>query len=97
VNTALRTIVGGRLDPRDINRVETRINGQLDAILQQPINAEGFKGHVSAIRYNVDREWNAQSTQILKGEISIVALAYAKKVKTTIGYTQFLPILAEAA
>lgn len=97
VNTAMRTIVGGRIDPRDINRIETRINGQLDAILQQPINAEGFKGHVSAIRYNVDREWNAQSTQILKGELSIVALAYAKKVKTTIGYTQFLPILAEAA
>ena len=97
VNTALRTIVGGKLDPRDINRVETRINGQLDAILGQPINAEGFKGHVSAIQYTVDREWNAQSTQTLKGEISIVALAYAKKVKTTLGYTQFLPILAEAA
>jgi hypothetical protein len=97
VNTALRTITGGRLDPRDINRVETRINSQLDAVLKQPINAEGFKGHVTEIRYSVDRMWNAQATQALKGEISIVALAYAKKVKTTLGYTQFLPVLAEAA
>lgn len=96
VNTAMRTIAGGAIDPRDRNRIEGRANAQLSTMLEKPINAEGFNGHVTSVQYVVDREWNAQSSQILKGEISIVALAYARKVKTTLGYTQFIPLALAA-
>lgn len=103
LNVGLRTqtrAVGGltylgTLDDREITRIEDKVNEQLSAVLRQPANAEGTAGHVTDIRYTIDKTWNALSNQSIKGEVSIVRLAYAEKFRTQLGFAaQILPLAA---
>jgi hypothetical protein len=85
----------GTLDDREITRIEDKVNEALSAVLRQPANAEGTAGHVTDIRYTIDRTWNALSNQSIKGEVAIVRLAYAEKFKTQLGFAA--QILSQAA
>jgi hypothetical protein len=100
LNVGLRTqtrVVGGltyvgTLDDREITRIEDKVNEQLSAVLRQPANAEGQAGHVTDIRYTIDNTWNALSNQSIKGQVTIIRLAYAEKFTTSLGFAaQILP------
>lgn len=103
LNVGLRTqtrVVGGvtytgTLDDREITRIEDKVNEQLSAVLRQPANAEGTAGHVTDIRYFIDKTWNASSNQSIKGEVAVVRLAYAEKFRTQLGFAaQIAPAAA---
>lgn len=103
LNVGLRTqtrVVGGQtylgtLDDREITRIEDKVNEQLSAVLRQPANAEGTAGHVTDIRYSIDKTWNASANQSIKGEVAIVRLTYAEKFRTQLGFAaQIAPAAA---
>ncbi|HEV8246077.1 MAG TPA: DUF2586 family protein [Polyangiaceae bacterium] len=103
LNVGLRTqtrVVGGvtytgTLDDREITRIEDTVNGQLSAVLKQPANIEGTPGHVTDVRYIIDKTWDAATNQSIKGEVTIVRLAYAEKFRTQLGFAaQILPLAA---
>lgn len=102
-NTGLRTqsrVIGpttftGTIDDRDIARIEDAVNEQLAAVLKQPANAEGVPGHVTDVRYQIDRAWNAALNQSIKGEVAVQRLAYAEAFRTQLGFVaQILPLAA---
>lgn len=103
LNVGLRTqtrVVGattytGTLDDREITRIEDAVNAQLSAVLRQPSNIEGTPGHVTDVRYTIDKTYDAASNQKIKGAVAIVRLAYAEKFTTDLGFAaQILPLAA---
>jgi hypothetical protein len=87
INAGLRTATGGKLDPREAERIETKVNKALRTALLDPQNAEGNPGHASAARYTVDREFNVLSSRKLQGSVAIRPLGYPSEILTTIGLT----------
>ncbi len=87
INAGLRSLESGALDERDAERIETRVNDALRAVLTQPQNIEGTGGHVSAVRYSVIRTNNVVTTETLLGELAMRPHAYPKFIKTQVGYS----------
>ena len=87
-NAGIRALAGGTIDPRDASRIEAAVNKALQVALLEPYNDEGFKGHVSALAYTVDRtntivgEGNGP-----QGTLAIRPLGYAETITTTVGLT----------
>ena len=87
LSMGVRTTSTGTIDERDATRLEAIVNSALRAELTQPANAEGTRGHVSAIAYAIDRQQNLITTETLLSTIPSRPLGYAKNVTTTIGYS----------
>lgn len=77
----------GRIDPRDAVRIEAAVRAAIKARITDPINAEGFKGHVSAIEYVVDLTNDVLRTRQLKSTVRAVPLAPLESIATEIGFT----------
>jgi len=82
----IRTNADGTIDERDALRLEKPVNGALSAELLEPDNAEGTRGHVSALQYRIDRTNNVQTTFTLRSKVAIRPLGYAKQLVTELGY-----------
>lgn len=85
VNMGLRTNADGTIHERDAARLETEVMTALDQLLLKPLNAEGTKGHVSAVSYKIDRTNNLQSTAQLLSEVAVRPLGYAEFISTQLG------------
>jgi hypothetical protein len=77
----------GRLDPRDAVRIESAVRSALKDGLLDPINAEGFPGHVSGLEYTVDLTNNVLTTRQLKSTLRLVPLPPIESFATEIGFT----------
>lgn len=86
INAELVTNPDGSLEEREALRIEAVVRAQLDAVLLQPKNASGRRGHVTAIGYTVDRLANVLSSQIVSTSVAVQPLAYAKRLSTEIGF-----------
>jgi len=83
---SVRTNGDGTIDERDALRLEKPINAALSAELLEPDNAEGTKGHVSALQYQIRRDNNVQTTFTIRSKVAIRPLGYAKQLVTELGY-----------
>jgi Protein of unknown function (DUF2586) len=86
LNKGVRTTPKGTINDKDAASMESMVKAQLDAVLTEPLNAEGSKGHVSARNYKIDRLNNIQQTNILQATIAIRPLGYAEQIVATIGF-----------
>jgi hypothetical protein len=77
----------GRIDPRDAVRIEAAVRSALKSGLLDPINAEGFPGHVSGLEYLVDLTNNVLTTRQLKSTLRLVPLPPIESIATEIGFT----------
>jgi hypothetical protein len=95
LSAGVRTNNGtGTIDERDAVRIEKEVTAQLEAVLLQPKNAEGFSGHVSALSYRVSRTQNVLTTKVLATELAIRPLGYPKTITTTVGYATNVALAA---
>lgn len=86
LNISVRTNADGTIDERDALRLESIVNEALKIELTQPANAEGTRGHVSAVNYSIDRTNNINQSSTLISTVAIRPLGYAKTIETTIGF-----------
>jgi Protein of unknown function (DUF2586) len=86
VNAELRTRAGGRLEESEAKRIEETVRSSLDRALSQQNNASGRRGWVSDFAYTVDRQADVLSTQIVPTALAIEPLAYAKQLRTELGF-----------
>ena len=83
-----KTDGSGNLDGRDAARVETFVKQALRAKLLDPINIEGFKGHVSGLSYTVDQTNDYLATRTLRSQAGAVPLSPAETIETQIGFVR---------
>jgi hypothetical protein len=81
----------GTIDDRDATVIEESVSQDLIAQLLAPINAEGFEGHITDIRYRISRTHNFQATGVVIGQVGILPLGYIDYLETTIGFVVSLP------
>jgi hypothetical protein len=87
----------GRIDPRDAVRIEAAVRATIKSRILDPINAEGFKGHVSAVEYVVDLTNDVLRTRQLKSTVRAVPLAPLESIATEIGFTGSIGNAEQAA
>ena len=85
-NASVRTNSDGTIDTRDANAMEQIVQRALEGALTEPFNAEGTKGHVSAVSYTIDRTNNVASTFTLLSELAVQPLGYNKFITTQAGF-----------
>lgn len=85
-NKSFRTTATGTILPADAEDVRQAVLRQLRAELTEPINAEGKRGHVSALDFKVDLQNNLLLTNQLNTEVAIRPLGYGEFFKTQIGF-----------
>lgn len=85
-NKSFRTTSTGTIDPGDAKDIEVAVLRQLRAQLTEPINAEGKRGHVSALNFTVDLTNNLQITSQINTEVAIRPLGYGEYFSTQIGF-----------
>lgn len=82
----------GQLTEPAARAIEKRVQRQLDNLIGSairgvgPTTIDGSTGHVSDIRYQVDRTNNVLSTKTLQATVSIVPRGYLKTLQTTFSY-----------
>lgn len=87
VADGFRADSAGRIDKRDAKKVEATVTQALSDNLLAPSNARGIPGHVSALTYTVDLNWNIVTTGQLKTSVAIRPLGYAKIINTDLFFS----------
>jgi hypothetical protein len=85
-SVSFQTNPDGTIEETNAKLVEEAVNDALRAVLMDPKNAEGRRGHISAFRYTVDRSNNLISTETLRSSVAIQPNGYAKFISTEIGF-----------
>lgn len=85
-NKSFRVTSTGTIDPKDAKDIESAVLRQLRAQLTEPINAEGKRGHVSALNFTVDLTNNVLLTGQINTEVAIRPLGYGEYFVTQIGF-----------
>jgi hypothetical protein len=87
LNRNLRVLTDGTgyLDPREAERIDKDIQGQLQADLMDPTNIEGYLGHCSGVGFGVRRDTNFLSTQRLAANLNVVPLVPNQGVDISVG------------
>jgi hypothetical protein len=91
IGAGFRYNPNGTLDERDAIRWEEVIGQALAAQLVTPRNAEGFDGHVVAVRYRLSRTQDVRSTGVILGSVGILPLGYVDFIETELGFVAVLP------
>lgn len=86
----------GAIDERDATDVEEEVSEALVAQLLTPVNAKGFSGHVSDLRFKISRTHNVLSTGTIIGSVGMLPLGYIDYIETAVGYVSELPAAAAA-
>lgn len=86
IGRGLRTNADGTIDERDALRLEDEVESGLRAALIEPRNAEGTDGHVSAVRYSINRLNNFLSTGVVQGTVGVRPLGYIDYIENDLGY-----------
>lgn len=84
---SMRVIGNGAIDPRDAARWEAPVRTSLNEGLISPQSAEGTPGHVSAVKYDIDRSYNALSNEGYQSDVGIKPRGYAKFIYTRLSFT----------
>lgn len=87
IGRGVRTNSDGTIDERDALRLEAEVQSKLDSVLTSPRSAEGTAGHVSAVRYSIDRTNNINTTSTVISETAIRPLGYIDYITETLGFT----------
>lgn len=80
LNDDVRTITGGKIDPRDADAIEAFVTSKLEAALV----ATGYADFVSV---TVDRTANVLSTRTISAALRIRPHGYTETITATIGFT----------
>ncbi len=96
IGEGVRTIEGGKIDPRDAARINAEVEAQLRAQLVEVTNEYGTRGHVTDIQFAVDEEHNILADGLLIGEVGILPFRYVDFIQTTLGFVAELPTAAAA-
>jgi hypothetical protein len=91
IGKSFRTTSSGTLDPLDAEDLRQDVLKQLRAQLTEPMNAEGKRGHVSALDYRVDLTNNVLVSGQILTEVAIRPLGYADFFVTQIGFAIDVP------
>ena len=86
IGRTVRTNNDGTIDERDALALEAEVQAVLESRLLNPRNAEGTKGHVSAVAYTIDRTNNVNTTSTIIAEVAIRPLGYIDYITTTLGF-----------
>jgi hypothetical protein len=86
INRMFRTNSDGTINKRDAGPAQQLVQRALEDVLLNQYNAEGVKGHVSAIRYSIDLTHNIASTKQLLTEVAIRPLSPAEQIDTKMGF-----------
>lgn len=87
LSSSVRTIAGGKIDPRDAVVWESKVKDALRSVLLDPDNAQGTPGHVSALDCSVDKTTNVLVSGTVKVKIAIRPLGYAKTITTELSFS----------
>lgn len=87
IGRGVRANGDGTIDERDALAMETDVQAALEAQLVGPRNAEGSGGHVSAVRYTIDRSTNILTTETLYADVAILPLGSLSWIITRVGYS----------
>lgn len=82
----VRTDGTGFIDEKEALRIEGVVNAGLGDNILVPVDAEGNPGHAADIRYIVDRAYNVQQNNKVKGRVAIVRDGYAEEIITELGF-----------
>jgi hypothetical protein len=77
----------GNIDERDALALEAEAQAKMEAALVQPRNAEGSGGHVSAVRYVIDRTTNIITSETLYADVGILPLGSLSWIVARVGYS----------
>jgi hypothetical protein len=91
IGKSFRTTNAGTLDPLDAEDLRQDVLKQLRAQLTEPMNAEGKRGHVSALDYRVDLTNNVLISGQILTEVAIRPRGYADFFVTQIGFAIDVP------
>jgi hypothetical protein len=78
----------GRLNPADASSLETQVRRALTQALLEPQNVDGFKGHVSALEYNIDRTNDFLTEREINSTFGAVPLPPIEGINTTGGFVR---------
>lgn len=78
----------GNLSKSDATRIEGAIKARLSAVLKEPENIEGYKGHVSDLDYTVDLTNDFLSTRQVRSTAAAVPLQAVEEFVTSVGLTR---------
>lgn len=80
----------GTIQEAEARRIEEVVKDQLRAVLIDPKNASGRRGHVTAFEYQVDRLADVGSTSFVPTSVAVQPLGYAEHIRTDIGFARNL-------
>ena len=87
INKSWRTNPDGTVDEGEAAAAEAMIQAALEEVLLKPKNAEGTQGHVSAVRYQIDRGTNLNTTKTLSTSWAVRARGKSEFIETSGGFT----------
>lgn len=87
LSSSVRTIAGGKIDPRDAGSWEAKVYDALRTVLLDPDNAQGTQGHVSALDVAIDRNNNVLASGTVKVKVAIQPLGYAKYIVNELSFS----------
>jgi hypothetical protein len=87
VGRSWRTNADGTIDEGEASAAELKVQAALEEVLLKPLNAEGTRGHVSAVRYQIDRGVNINTTKSIATSWAIRTRGISEFVTTTGGFT----------
>lgn len=86
VNRTWRTNADGTVDEGEASAFEQKVQSALEEALLKPTNAEGTPGHVSAVRYQIDRTNNLNTTKTLVTRWAVRSRASSEFIETSGGF-----------
>lgn len=78
----------GRLDKNEAVRIVNAIKGRINAVLKDPINVEGQKGHVTDADYAIDLTNDFLATRTVRSSGRAIATSPAETFDTEVGLTR---------
>lgn len=87
LSSSVRTVAGGKVDPRDAATWESKLRDALRSVLLDPDNAQGYPGHVSALDVSVDTNTNVLTTGIIKVKVAIQPLGYTDFIDQVLSFS----------
>src|SRR5687767_3996300 len=86
LNAGFATKEDGTIEESEAKRIESEVSEKLKVALIDPKNVEGTAGHVTALKFTVDRTNNLLQSETLQTKVAIRPFGYAKFIVTELGF-----------